>query len=260
MAIAAVILTKNEARHLRRCLDSLKGWISEIIIVDDQSTDATKAIAAGEYAARVIEHPLNNNFDQQRNLGIDACQQEWVLQMDADEVISPAAARAIEQAVAQGENDAYELLRQDCVWTTPLKYVGGCYQLKLFRKSKGRYAGAIHEALRIDGKIGRINLPVWHYPIPSVSAMIAKHNFYTDLECAKFFKENPQVDIRTLKKNLIFKPAKIFFKHYIKHKGYKDGIPGLIWSAIHTLHPMMFWMKAVEFKARLSGESDENRG
>ena len=75
MGISVVIITKNEERRIRRCLDSLKGWVDEIIIVDDESSDATAAIARGEYSAKVIIHSLQDAFDRQRNLGMEASSQ-----------------------------------------------------------------------------------------------------------------------------------------------------------------------------------------
>jgi glycosyltransferase involved in cell wall biosynthesis len=260
MGVSAVVLTKNEEQRIRRCLDSLKEWVDEIVIVDDESTDGTAKIAAQEYGAKVIIRPLNNNFDLQRNAGIDACSYGWVLQMDADEEIPRLTAQAIWDTLVREEHDAFEILRQDCVWDTPLKHVGGCYQLKLFRKAKGRYKGLIHEALQVEGnKIGRISAPIWHYAIPSIQSMIAKHNFYTDLECERFFLENPNPDIKSVKQELVLKPFKIFFKHYAKHGGYKDGIPGLIWSTIHTIHPVMFWMKVIERLAHIRGAGHARR-
>ncbi len=246
MSISAVILTKNEQARLPRCLNSLKGLVDEIIIVDDCSTDETVSYAKREYHAKVVVNPLDNNFDKQRNIGIAAATHEWILQMDADEEVSSQSAQAIRRAIASGQYDGYSILRQDCIFGKPLKFVGGCHQLKLFRKALGYYEGAIHEALKLNGIQGRIDEPIWHYAIDSVGAMIARQNFYTDLESAKYLKENPSLQISDVKGMLIGKPIKIFFKHYVKHQGYKDGANGLVWSMIHTLHPIILWLKILE--------------
>jgi len=251
LGISAVILTKNEEGRIRRCLEAIKGRVQEIIIIDDESTDATVAIACDEYGAKVIVHPLKNAFDRQRNLGIEAAGQNWILQMDADEIIPPQTWGAIGEAInAPGQYQGFEILRQDCVGNQPLKHVGGCYQLKIFRKGSGLYKGNIHEGLVLTGPVGRINGPIWHYAIDSVAVMIERQNRYSDLESQKFLQENPDIRIDEVKKKLIFKPIKTFIKHYLKRGGYKDGVPGLIWCMIHTLHPMMFWMKTLE---RLQG-------
>jgi glycosyltransferase involved in cell wall biosynthesis len=247
MGICAVILTKNEEHRIRRCLDSLKGWVDEIIIVDDESTDATAAIARDEYGARVIVHPLQDAFDRQRNLGMEASTQPWILQMDADEVIPLQTRESICKALSQpGDYEGFEILRQDCVGNVPLQHVGGCYQLKLLRKGSGKYEGNIHEAFVLKGPIGRINGPVWHYAIDSVRGIIDRHNHYSDLESQKYLKENPDINANHVKSKLIFKPLKTFIKHYLKHGGFRDGMSGLIWCMIHTLHPVMFWLKVLE--------------
>ena len=121
--------------------------------------------------------------------------------------------------------------------------MGGCYQLKLLRKGSGAYEGNIHEAFKLKGPVARINAPVWHYAIGSVQEMIERHNHYSDLESQQYLQENPNISVGQVKNKLIFKPVKTFIKHYLKHGGFKDGVPGLIWSVIHTLHPMMFLVK-----------------
>ncbi|MBF0511242.1 MAG: glycosyltransferase family 2 protein [Candidatus Omnitrophica bacterium] len=244
--ITAVILTKNEALRIRRCLDALKGWADEIIIVDDESIDNTCTIAKEEYGARVIVRALENAFDKQRNCGMEAAQTTWVLQMDADEVIPAETKELINQAIKKTDHAAFEILRQDCVGEIALKHVGGAYQLKLLQKGKGTYQGNIHEAFVTRGSVGRIQGIVLHYAIGSVSQMLAKQNHYSDLESERYLREHPEIDVKKIKHDLIFKTPSIFFKHYVKRGGFKDGLPGLVWSVIHTMHPMMFWLKVLE--------------
>jgi len=244
--ITAVIITKNEEKQIRRCLDSIKDWVQEIIIVDDCSSDQTGKIVTQEYKARLIVQASGNSLASLRNLGIDAASQTWIFQMDADEVIPLKTAQAIQEAVRQDKFIAFNAVRQDCINGQPLKYVGRSDQLKLFKKSDVRYSGMIHEHLPIQGPVGNIVEPVMHHPIASVSAIITRHNFYTDVEALQYIKKNPHLDIKKIKKQLVWKPFKLFFKHYVKNSGYKDGVPGLIWCMIHTIHPVMFWLKVLE--------------
>lgn len=259
MGLSAVILTKNEEANIARCLDAIKDLVDEIIIVDDHSKDQTTVIASQQYHAKIITHPLDNQFDRQRNIGLQAASHEWVLQMDADEVIPQLTALSIKNAITQGAYDGFMVLRRDCVFNVPLKHVGGCYQLKLFKKANGSYKGAIHEAVSLVGKVGRIEEQVLHYAIPSIQAMVAKHNFYTELECAKYLQENPMASIKDVKKQLGVKTIKVFFKHYVRHKGYRDGIYGLVWSIIHTLHPVIFWLKVLEALSHKGEPADARR-
>lgn len=259
MGISAVILTKNEEAHIRRCLDSIKDWVDEIVVVDDCSVDQTVAIATREYKAKVVINPLGNNFASQRNIGNEAACHEWILQMDADEIVSPEAVEVIKLSLNQRQFNGFEILRRDCIFNIPLEHVGNCYQRKLFRKSKGSFNGLIHESPQLDGAWGRLNGIILHYPVSSIAAMVAKQNFYTDLECVKYLQENPSIQTAQAKKQLISKPIKSFFKHYFKHQGYKDGVAGLIWSMIHTLHPIIFWLKIIEILQSKSSEANARR-
>lgn len=259
MGISAVILTKNEESRIRRCLEALIGWVDEVILVDDESTDRTPTIAEGEYGARVIVRPLANRFDAQRNAGSETATHSWILQMDADEVIPPSTAAAIQRAVTKDEYDAFAIRRQDCVFQTPLKHVGASYQLRIFKKGKAHYEGIVHEALQYEGRLGRIEEPVYHYPITSIADMVAKQNFYTDLECTKYLEEHPDVDSRYVRRQLTIRTIKVFIKHYFKHKACKDGAGGLVWALIHTLHPVLFWMKVLE-QLELRKNAEVNAG
>ncbi len=247
MGLCAVLITKNEEHQIRRCLDSLKSWVDEIIIVDDQSTDNTAAIARNEYGAHVIINPLNNQFDQQRNIGIKASTQEWIIKIDADEVVPPHTAQKISNAIHQaGPVCGFEILLRDCYLNVPLKHVGNMYQLKIYKKANAYYKGIIHESLNVQGDRGRIESEILHYPMKSVSAMFAKHNFYTDLQVLQLSPEDLKRDYCNFHQKIVWKILKVFYKHYVKHKGYQDGIPGLMWSMIHTINPALFWLKVIE--------------
>ena len=173
--ITAVIITKNEEQRIRRCLDSIKDWVQEIIIIDDCSSDQTGKIATQEYKARLIVQASGNSLASLRNAGIEAVSQTWILQMDADEVFPLKTAQAIQEAVTKDKYVAFNILRQDCINGQSLKFVGGSYQLKLFKKSDVRYEGMIHEHLPLEGPVGNIDEPVMHHPITSTSAIMLSH-------------------------------------------------------------------------------------
>ena len=95
--ISVIILTKNEEKNLKKCLESVK-WCDEIIIIDDNSTDKTIEIAK-KYKVTIYPHPLNNNFSNQRNFGIFKAKNEWILFVDADEIVSDALTYEISNAI-----------------------------------------------------------------------------------------------------------------------------------------------------------------
>ncbi|MFH1877215.1 MAG: glycosyltransferase family 2 protein [Candidatus Omnitrophota bacterium] len=248
VSISVILITKNEEKKIRRCLDSVRGLADEIIIVDDGSTDNTVRISSEEYNAKIIVHPSGGNFDRQRNLGIEKARGEWILQMDADEVIPENAREAVRRAlISRKDCDAFYIFRRDCVFGVPLRHSGREKALKLFRKNKGRYTGGkIHETLKIDGKASDINTDILHYNFDSISEVIARWNFYTDVESASYMKNGGEHSEKFLKKRLLYKSLKLFYKHYVRNRAYKDGVYGLIWSILHVISPLLFWLKVLE--------------
>ncbi|MBD3426984.1 MAG: glycosyltransferase [Candidatus Omnitrophica bacterium] len=246
--LAVVVITKNEEKKIRRCLSSVSSLASQIIVVDDVSTDDTAGIARSEFAAKVIVNPASGNFDNQRNLGIEAAEREWILQMDADEEVPEETARAIKNAIAGGTDAAaFSLVRRDCVFGVPLKHAGQEKAVKLFRKGRARYTGSkIHETLRVDGRTGEIDSFVLHYNFDSIRQVIARWNYYTDIESASYIRENGYPPLGPIKKRLLYKSVKLFYKHYIKRGASRDGVHGLIWAVLHVISPLLFWLKVYE--------------
>jgi glycosyltransferase involved in cell wall biosynthesis len=140
------MIVKNEECNLARCLDSVKGLSNEIIIVDTGSTDATPGIAAG-YGAQVIPFDFTVvDFAAARNHAIAHAEGQWILMLDADEVLAPDSAQKIAKLMAQGENAGYFLERHnhssDC--KTPIKD----YVVRLFpNRPDYRYRGRVHEII-----------------------------------------------------------------------------------------------------------------
>ena len=248
MLLTAVIITKNEECRIRKCLNSLKDWVDEVILVDDGSTDSTINIAREEYGTKIIHSISEGNFDKQRNLGIDAAAGEWILQMDADEIIPSQTAGVIREAIATPSDYAgYHLRMQFCIFDFPLKHLKQANALKLFKKNKAKYIGRkIHETLDIQGKLGYLNATIMHYNNVSVQSSLEKYNFYTDVEARAYLEQHNLISLKALKKEMLSKTLRRFFKHYFKNNGYKDGIHGLIWCLINTIMPLMFWLKVAE--------------
>ena len=105
MPISAVIITFNEARHIARCIQALKGVADEVIVVDSFSTDNTVSIAEG-LGAKVIRHPFHG-YGEQKNVAIAASQYDWLLNVDADEALSQELRESILAVKDRQEHDAY---------------------------------------------------------------------------------------------------------------------------------------------------------
>lgn len=246
--LTAVIITKNEEKKINRCLASLKNVADEIVVIDDISTDATVEICK-RFGAKVFINESKGNFDRQRNIGIENASGEWILQMDADEIIPEASGKRIREKISSPDNyAAFRLRRKNFFIGKPLSLFGeDNYAVKLFKKGKASYIGkSVHETLQIDGLTGTLPVEIEHYPYNSIREVIERCNFYSDIESDVFLAETNSVSIKELKKRLIWKAVKLFWKLYIKKKGYKDGMHGLAWCIVNVIGPEIKWLKIWE--------------
>lgn len=247
--ISAVIIVKNEEDKILSCLKSLK-WADEIVIVDDYSSDRTTEICK-EQGAKVILNQSKGDFDRQRNLGIKEAGGDWILQMDADEIVPHDTAVMIREATEKAKHEvAFKIYRKNFFLGHPLRYAGSHeYVVKLFKKDRASYIGSsVHETLKIEGKIGSIEADIYHYPFNSIRQVIERWNFYTDVEADVFIKNKEIISWNEIKYRLTWKSLKLFWKLYIRKKGYKDGMHGLAWCVLNVIGPQMKWLKIWEKK------------
>lgn len=225
--LSAVIITFNEEKNIERCLQSLVGIADEIIVVDAASTDQTCTIA-GQYGARVIQHPFEG-FAAQKNFAAQCAQHQWVLSLDADEVLSDALKSSILKIKEKADFDAYFVKRQTNFCGTFIKH-GGWYpdkQCRLWDKSKGDWQGIIHEKWRLFDKkkpYGILSGDVLHYSFGSISDYMRMIERYTSLSAEEALAKGKNVSLL----KLILGPAIKFFQDYIFQLGFLDGYAGFV--------------------------------
>ena len=242
--ISVVIPVKNEESRLGRCLDVLKGWADEIIIIDDHSTDRTASIAAREYRARVVTRSLANDWAQQRNAGADAARNDWVLQLDADEVVAPETAAALQGVLGKGsEARAYALTRVNVLLGKPLVHCGADKRcVRLYDRRHAAWEGHVHEQLRVSGTVGTIAAPIYHYPADSVEHFLEKNLSYAKISAEQLLARQTEVPWKDVRCGLTSKALKLFWKGYVKRRGYKDGMQGLVWCVLSVITLQMYWL------------------
>lgn len=221
MKISVVIAAKNEEKNLRDCLKSV-AFADEVVLVDDESDDATVKIAS-QYGARIFHRQLDG-FASQKNFGIDKTTRDWVLVLDADERISPELAAEITDLKPSDHIVAYSMPFKNYLGSKWLRH-GGLYPDKhnrLFNKTKAHYSQReIHEQLRINGQTAQLNGSIIHLTYKNYRDYLRKVKKYASLE-ANWVKRKPG-------RSLIIKT---FFVRLIKEKGYLDGLAGLISAAL----------------------------
>lgn len=232
LPISVAIITHNEERNLGRCLQSITDLAREIVVVDSGSIDTTIEIAK-KFGAMVHEQTWLGYRDQ-KNLALDHCSQPWVLALDADEEISPELKKEIIAFFEQGDDQRVEGVRfPRKTWFLGRWIQHGDwypdFQLRLFRRDKGRWKEPIHEFIDIQGSVVTFSEDLLHYSFPSMNSYIDKINPFAD----EFLKKQHDQKKSWSLTSTLTRPLWRFFRGYFLRRGFLDGFPGL-WIAVAT--------------------------
>lgn len=235
--ITAIILTKNEEKYIEACLESL-AWCSEIIVIDDNSSDSTVELAKKRKAI-VFTRNLNGDFSAQRNFGLEKASNEWVLFIDADERISLTLQYEIMGQISStlSEEVGYFIKRRDVLWGKELQYgeVGNIKLLRLAKKYAGKWHGKVHEVWKVRGKTATLNNILMHYPHASVNEFLKEINYYTSLRAKELASKKTKVSVLTI----VSYPIAKFTLNYFLRLGFLDGIRGLILALLMSFHSFL---------------------
>jgi glycosyltransferase involved in cell wall biosynthesis len=246
--VTAVVLTHNNEARIE---DTLKGlsWCSEIIVVDDESEDKTKEIAS-KAGATVLTHSLHGNFAAQRNIGLEAATNEWVLFVDSDECVSPKLAHEIQKVASTSKEVGYYLKRQDYLYGKPLKFgeTASVQLLRLGKKGSGMWIRPVHEVWNIPGEHPVLPVPLDHYPHPNITEFLDDINFYSTMNAKEFIRTNRRVTWF----EIIFFPLGKFIQNYIIRLGFRDKMPGLLMALFMSFHSFLTRGKVYVYRQNLS--------
>jgi len=226
--LSVAIITFNEEKNLERCLRSVLRIADEILIVDSFSTDGTVAIAES-FGARVIKHPFEG-FVKQKNIASDAAQHDWVLSIDADEVVSPELEQSILSVKAKHEYDIYRLARLTNYCGKWIKHSGWYPDKKtrMFDRSKGMWTGdMIHEKWQPNhtaATIGELKGNLLHYSFYSISDHVKKIEKYTEMSARAAVERGKTYSLL----KVLVVPKLNFFMNYVVRLGFLDGYYGFI--------------------------------
>jgi glycosyltransferase involved in cell wall biosynthesis len=245
MTVSVVIITLNEERNIAACLQSV-AWADERIVVDAQSTDRTVQIARG-YTDRVFIRPWPG-YGRQKNFGIDQASGQWILILDADERVSEVLAREIQLIVTgatQTDVVGYEIPRRNFFYGRWIRS-GGLwpdYQLRLFRRSAGRYDDLLlHERLQLGGRLGRLSAPFDHHSMPTIQDHVRKMIRYTSLGAQGKLNARSRIHPWEVAGNHLG----TILRTYVLRGGYRDGIAGIIVALFAGMHTFVKYAKAWE--------------
>lgn len=246
--ISAVVNTRNASRFLAETLESLRGF-DEILVCDMESEDDTVEIARS-YGARVVTFPAEGCtcVEPARNYAISQARYEWVILVDADEVIPEALTRYLRDYAGEPECDALFIARKNHLAGRWDRGSYPDYQLRFFRRDKCDWPVVVHSRPIIDGKKGHIpsrrrDLAMIHQQ-PAIREVLERHNRYSDDQSDDLIRKGKSVSLAAL----IFKPWWRFFKSYILRGGIFNGKAGYISAKIAAAYKLDVLAKAFEKK------------
>lgn len=241
MKITATIITLNEERKIVRCIESLR-CCDEIVILDSGSVDRTVELAE-KLGVRVVEGGWMG-YAAQKNRAAEHAAHDWILSLDADEALSEALEGEIWNLKKNGPRfDAYTMPRM-------AQYLGkwivhsGWYpdrKVRLYDRGKAKWAGDfVHESVKVDGKVGRLESNILHFTCDSISEHVKTMERYTTLAAQEIASRKEKVGAG----KLIVSPPWTFFKTYFLQLGFLDGVEGLILAYMAAFYTFVKYAKA----------------
>jgi len=227
--ISVILITGNEERHIKSCLDSVK-WADEIIVVDSESKDNSVEIAK-KYTAKVFIKKWEG-FGPQKRFALAQASNEWVFSIDTDERVTENLAEVLMKIDTKNIN-GYFIKREDYFLG---KKINSCgwekdYQLRFFRKSKAKVMGGSgHEAFVADGTVEKLEEPFLHYTYDSIDEALMKSNRYSILNAKVKYDKGKRCGLG----RIIFQPLIAFYHSYIAKKGFRDNTYGFLISLLSS--------------------------
>jgi glycosyltransferase involved in cell wall biosynthesis len=281
LAISVIIAVRNEEHNLPRCLDALQGF-GEVYVIDSRSTDNTCEIAVS-HGAKVVQFDYQGGWPKKRQWALDTLPlaYDWVLLLDADEVMTPVLEAEIRSAVSDSIFDGYYIALQMYFLGRQLRHSDASFwKLSLFRRGKARYECRlkdqdlsmadmeVHEHVVCDRPTSRLKNPLVHRNVESLFRYIQKHNEYSNWEAKVWLNRNDDTSDqelqpafwgtqaqrrRWLRRKFLGVPGFpiLFFAYkYIFRLGFLDGVPGLIYCGFQSVQFLHIKAKIYELRAR----------
>jgi glycosyltransferase involved in cell wall biosynthesis len=279
LPVSVIIPARNEMRNLPRCLAALAD-AGEVYLIDSQSTDDTARIAQA-FGAKVVQFHYCGGWPKKRQWAMDTLPlaYEWVLLLDADEVLTPELSAEMQRAIRDPQVDGYQIALEMHFLGRQLRHSGASFwKLSLFRKGRGRYECRlqdqdknmadmeVHEHVVVDGPVRHLKNPLIHHNVESLDRYIQKHNEYSNWEARVWLdgsRETEEIQPafwgtqaqrrRWLRRHFLEIPGSpvfFFFYKYFVRLGFLDGIPGLIYCVFQGIQ--FFHIKAKVYELRAS--------
>ena len=239
ITLSVAIAVYNEELNIESCLASVSGLADEIVVVDGGSTDRTVAIAK-KFTPKIIRTDNPPIFHINKQKALDACTGDWILQLDADEIIPEALQKEIQRVVQNDTTiNGYYIPRKNYFWGHWMRKGGQYpdYVMRLVRRGKAYFpAKTVHEQIEVDGKVGYLTHPMDHISYRTKEDYWRKADAYTTLTAMEMKKSDITKNVWTWFTYNIVRPKLTFLSLYFRHKGFMDGWYGLVFAYFSALH------------------------
>lgn len=239
MKISVTIITLNEEINIAKCLEKLS-FADEIVVVDSGSLDGTVEIAK-QFGAKVIYNKFEN-YGLQKQFAVNQTQNNWILSLDADEILSDALVDEIKNIKATALIDGYLIPRTHVFLNAIFRYGSENKRpiLRLFNKQNGRFVpNKVHETIEVDGKLGVLKNEMLHYTVSDFSTAITKEIKYALLGGEFLYEKGKKVSLFKIIVKLPFE----FFRVYIMQLNFLNGFQGYVWSVIMAIGSLVKYIK-----------------
>lgn len=236
MKISVALATFNEEKNIGECLKSVRGLADEVVIFDGGSTDQTVAIAQRHKArVAVTDNPAIFHLNKQK--AIEASLGDWILQLDADERVSPELAKEIKDKIATNPVENGFWIPRKNWFLGRFLMKGGQYPdhtLRLYRRGKGRLpCKSVHEQAEVVGEVGYLKNPLIHLADTNFGHYFKRWQNYVNLQKDELKEE--RLGVFAFLDYLFLKPSWWFLLTFFRHQGFRDGWQGFIFSFFSSL-------------------------
>jgi glycosyltransferase involved in cell wall biosynthesis len=278
LPVSVIVPVRNEAKNLPRCLQALT-HVAEVYVIDSQSTDDTVEIARA-HGAKVVQFHYPGGWPKKRQWAMNTLPlaYDWILLLDADEILTPELEQEIRAAIQNPALNGYFIQLRTWFLGRALRYGDvGLWKMSLFRRGKGGYECRlkdqdasmadmeIHEHVVVEGETAKLRNPLVHRNVESLSRYIQKHDEYSNWESLVLLQGGDDAELplsltgtqaqrrRWLKRKLFAMPGSpvlLFLYRYILRLGFLDGVPGLIYCGFQAVQMFHTKAKIYELKSK----------
>jgi glycosyltransferase involved in cell wall biosynthesis len=247
--ISGVINTKNESAHIAQAINSLLGFVDEVVVADMMSSDDTVSLAK-QLGARVISVPDSGFVEPARQLAIDTATFDWIFVLDADEIVPPALATEVKRIARTGDADVVSIPHLNFMIGKPIRHTGWApdddRHKRFFRRGSVVLSDRIHDAWQTVPEARIVSLPaidemsIHHFAYTDWSHFVAKMNRYTTIEANQVVASGKPLKLG----RILWVSFREFLSRFISRAGYRDGYEGFVLSCLMVTYRLLVYAKS----------------